>query len=188
MTDVGGWINGLYTNYLARDFVAKVIPGFILLASFMFGPPSKLRPDDFLRDLPLLAWPFIYGICLAIGFSIQAFGELTRWARIFPRGEKRGDSIPRMVKLHRTSQPWAIQQRERYVVIKEMSANVSLALIYSVILIAVSLIGPRFAIAVRLLVIALAIVMLGWYQWAQVRDQRTFELEASKDAPETDGV
>jgi len=172
-------VDRLYTNYLLRDFVAKLLPGAVFLGTVLLTPYDARLKVHSLDNLPAWTWLLLLGASLVTGFAIQAFGELTGLARIYPRNGNRNyarqQAIYRMVALHSLEKPWANLQRERYVVIKEMSATTALALLLSLAYVAVSHYAPGSVVALRLFIALGISATLLWYQGLLVRAQREFE-------------
>ena len=72
-------IDSLYTNYLLRDFLSKIIPGMILLFTiylcFFWENNSSSYLFALFIKFSLMAWISIMGVSWLIGMSIQKFGE-----------------------------------------------------------------------------------------------------------------
>ena len=178
-------IDRLYTNYLLRDFVAKLLPGAVFLGTVLLTPYDTWLKVHALDDLPAWTWLLFLGASLVTGFAIQAFGEMTGLARIYPRNGSRNytrqQAIYRMVALHSREKPWANLQRERYVAIKEMSATTALALLLSIAYVAVAYYAPGSVAAIQFF-IALAIsATLFWYQGLLATAQREYEEQVLVD-------
>ena len=85
-------LDKLYTRYLLRDFLGKIIPGLIVLSSIIVLFTSL---DYFLsyiisislRDEIIIFVIIIFGISWIMALAIQAFGETTKLIRHFPESE-----------------------------------------------------------------------------------------------------
>lgn len=126
-----GSLDRFYTNFVARDLFAKVVPGAILLLTIAWSiNDGKIDPVlAKVKDMPGWAWPFVYGICYATGFSIQSIGEilfiLSPHPRV-PRGNGYPEFLERLVDFDRlVSNERHRMARERLVVIKEMAGHVA---------------------------------------------------------------
>ena len=188
MDAASSMIDKLYTRYLLRDFVAKILPGLFVLFSAAFSLEHPFAPIAFSRRLPVWGWLLLLGLAFIAGFSVQAIGEITGWTRIYNDGPSRDSkarekAIDRMVKLQQRELPWATQQRERYVVLKEMAGNSSLALIMGIILIGLSLISSLAATIGKSIFILAAIGSFYWYNRAQAKDQSYLEEQSAKLSP-----
>jgi len=74
-------ISSLYTQFILRDFFAKIIPGSILLISIISWN-SDLRDANkiiySISKIPFVVIIFVIAISWLIGLSIQSLGEFTR--------------------------------------------------------------------------------------------------------------
>jgi len=173
-------LDRLYTTYILRDFVAKVLPGLVTVVAFAFDP---LHPNIALRHLAALppwAWPFLLGLAFIAGFALQAFGEGLGITRIYPDGptsdpNARTAGIVRMSWVFESKRPWASQQRERFVVIKEMMANFSLSILLFAAMALISYTVPTIGPIVRLALALIFLINMIRYSHIMADDQRTLE-------------
>jgi len=188
MDSGSSFLDRLYTSYLLRDFVAKILPGLLVLAACLYSPA---HPGGFLRlssHAPLWSWLIALGLAFITGFAVQAIGELIGWASIYPGGSSRDKAvrraaITRMVHLSDSRNTWVMQQRERYVVLKEMAANASFAVVLSLALVAARYISPVWGIAARAAFLLLTVGAFYWFNRVQADDQRVLEELAAADSP-----
>lgn len=177
-------LDRLYTSYWIRDGVGKALPGLILLVAAAFSP-TNAQPVLFLfGQVTPSGWVVLIVLSLAAGFGLQAFGELSGWARLYPDGpsrspDARARDIRRALALGRAGEEAAERQRERYLAIKELSANLSLSLVVGLFLVATSYLPSPLPLAGRVLVILALIGSLYWYQRVIAVDQAALEVEAA---------
>ena len=164
------------------------MPGSLLLASIL------LLPDRFLMKFTAFAahspwlWLLILGATWIAGFAIQALGELTGLVRIYPkaptRAEARDKAIARRIQVYKLNETWATQERERYVILKELSGNVALALLIALVYLGFAILAPRTVPAVRLALLLLASSILFWYNREVLGAQEDFEVAATQPPPQ----
>ena len=190
MSETDSVIDRLYTSYLLRDFVAKVVPGFLVLLSIVLSSGHDRRLLHAIQAFSFWGWFLLIGLAFSIGFLVQALGELVGWTRIYPDGSShnraaRVNAIHRMIALSRSNQPLITQQRERYVVLKEMSANFSLSIVLAFVLVGSAHLPPPVPGLTRLLLLGFSIAAFLWYNRMQVSDQRTLEEKAVEPAAQS---
>jgi len=191
---------------LARDFFAKVIPGAIVLFTIIMSSTDPPIKPESLFKLSIGAWLFLYGVCYAVGFAVQAAGEWFGWVRAYPGDETEGDFRTRLVRFSKSLEGIKKevaedykQQRERYVVIKEMAGNVSLSVAISFIIwivvslgkilpdqISISLSSAVVTQVFFIVLVVICIVALFWFQKVHQRRQRDLELKVIKEAPDNE--
>jgi len=189
MSETGSIVDRLYTSYLLRDFVAKVVPGFLILVALLLslGHQPPLPPSIF--DISFWGGSFSTGLSFLVGFLVQAIGELLGWTRIYADGSSRNKdarraAIKRMIEVARSREPAIAQQRERYVVLKEMSGNFSLAIVIGIVLLVSARLPSPVPGLVRFVLISLSLASFLWYNRMQADDQRTLEEIAAPLAEE----
>ena len=185
MDSVSSVIDRLYTGYLLRDLVAKVLPGSLVIGALAFSPRTHGISMRWLAHLPWWSWVLAIALAFIVGFAIQAIGEWTGWARIYPDGSSRDETarraaMDRMVALGSDGSTWATQQRERYVVLKEMAANVSLAAVITIVILVTTLVSPILGLVTRLVFLGSAIACFRWFNRVQASDQRYLEEQIAR--------
>ena len=76
-------IDALYSRLLLRDVFGKIVPGAIVLFTFVITLTSPEAGKNTIITLPFGAWVVVFGLAWVVGFAVQSFGE---WA--FPCGMK----------------------------------------------------------------------------------------------------
>jgi hypothetical protein len=137
--------NLVYASYAGRDFLAKVMPGFVGLALVGYILSEKLIGISDIKDIPFMAWVLILGVCYAVGFTIQRFGESFCIIRLYG-GDWDSKKYAKKVDTFFKKAPsmYHRAQRERYVVIKELYGNLAVSL------------------TIGLAVLAIRVAMSGW--------------------------
>ncbi|QGM99973.1 hypothetical protein [Methylocystis parvus] len=135
----------LYTSFLLRDFVGKIVPGSILLLAFgsLFTPVPQVvksatdrTTTHFLALVAGLAWTMVLGLQ-------NTATSLKLW-RYYPETDETGAPLSEMNAQILVEQFLQIacqaerQQYERFVVIKEATGNLYISLLLSIPLILVS--------------------------------------------------
>jgi len=169
--------DALYSSYLARDFFAKVVPGAIVIAAAVSPIYSSGSDWGKIEHIPMLAWLFAYGICWIVGFSVQAIGEASGVVRAFPGDEAEDQGRKRGVAFnasHLTQRDKA--QHERFVVIKEATGNVAVAICLAGIVSASLHVVPEWRLFLYVTFIIVVVIALHWFQKVHQRRQRDHEL------------
>lgn len=140
MSDLADIVESLYSHFLLRDIVAKVIPGFFGLVIPFLMYSNDIRP--ILRSLrsisPLALFILIYGVGLAISMIMQQLGMLLRLIKIHVWEKDSDDSdnsVARSIDAETRFLKVAIQnramlrRRERLIILKEMCGNYAMSLL-----------------------------------------------------------
>ncbi len=153
MSEISKILDQLYTNFLLRDIVAKIIPGLLLATSFILLLIDK-NPIEFkwLEDVhPFAGIAFLYGFGMMLGMLCQFIGY--RWPPcclririyVWPKGG-RGDemeaSLEKLIAFAKTTtcRPKLARKRERLLILKEMAGNYSVVCFLTVIFIIVRIV------------------------------------------------
>jgi len=146
----------LYTRFLLRDFLAKALPGFIVIGVFYLSfIHDKKTFSDVLEvvktsNITLISFMLSsYLLMFAVGMLIQFIGMQLRIVQIHPWIDPEPPRTKRTSMKERTKLslqkawsflqqnkeiPFALTQRERSAVLKEMTGNLAMA-IFIVVLI-----------------------------------------------------
>ena len=130
------FIDSLYSQFLLRDLLAKVVPGLILLlalfgffANLLSGIVFSLSVLNILITLLL-----IYGICFVLSMTIQYFGGRVGFITIYvwPSNEDKSSLEVSLAKhqellMVKDLPKTVLRQRERFTILKEMTGNFALS-------------------------------------------------------------
>lgn len=88
MGDLKDFFDSFYQKFILRDFLAKIIPGFILFSSLWWSLDSDFErlKNQIPINISFWEWVFIIGISWMLGLAIQSVGEkfcITPYPRIF---------------------------------------------------------------------------------------------------------
>ena len=190
MPELSDFFESLYAQFVLRDILAKVVPGFLALYSILLAfSPEPMCLIGPLRDLPEIALLVLaYAVSFMVGMFIQHFfsriglTEIHVWPGIggITRAEMSLHIAHSFSKRTQSSSNSHVARiRERLAILKEMSANYAGA----VILIDISLLArctiarqpyPSAVLAVTPILAALAIFLV-WQNRFHAREQRTWE-------------
>jgi hypothetical protein len=180
-------INSLYNSFLMRDFFGKALPGSILL--FLLTLPEKSTFDvnrylSGVSSLPVWMIVVLYGFSVILGFFVQSIGEMTGWYRNMVKGETEEDFIERQAKIKMDEKVSAVnrQQRERYIVIRDLCSNFSLSLTVSSLIFIAWYYANGWFWVVRVLMVIIVILSLNWYGRKHVVRQRNSEMSSLRVA------
>jgi hypothetical protein len=131
----------LYTRFLLRDIIAKNVPALLLfVVIFQASDLSIEDTEPYLKPLreifstssvySFVCVALLYAIGFAVGILLQGFGEFIRLVRIHPWDGPSGRvkqslMVAHMFLANTKDNEIARQQRERFIVLKEMTGNLS---------------------------------------------------------------
>ena len=134
-------VDAIYSRFLLRDMVGKVVPGSILLLTII---GSYLEKDDvfkLLEKIGFFAALMLFSLAWVTAFSIQSFGEHLGLIRYFPKKgeENAGDDrfnryYQKIILFNKNATPLERMERERLLVIRESCGNTYVALVFSFII------------------------------------------------------
>lgn len=139
MNGLGSLLENLYRQFILRDLLAKIMPGFIVIGSTAsFLSFSIQRLVRFTATLNFWQWLLLFAFAWVIGFFAQHAGilagilsdETHRLERQNPGGIKERFRIK--VEISRWSNEEFRKVLERAIVIKETCGNTAMALLYTV--------------------------------------------------------
>jgi hypothetical protein len=174
MSEISDFFESLYSNFILRDILAKVLPGLIGLVSLviLFVPKSLHLLRHVFTNLDLLSIVIIYGISFMFGMLIQFLGMLTPFIVIYvwkddSRWLTREKSLSKAVEFQKAASKDCnlLRQRERFAVLKEMASNYSVAVflifiaVIRVVIFPVSGYRPQ-AIPISILCITIVIILI----------------------------
>jgi|GEM_PF-6975263 len=169
-------LDSLYSTFLARDLFAKVIPGSLILYTVL-NAISVNGSSGTLKDLNIIGWLIFFGISWTIGFAVQGIGECTSLHRPNPRNENYEVFLKRKSDfINNTGIPQeARNNRERFVVIKETTANLGTSLIILIIFNFFVYKFPEQKEIIAYILVAIIAIILLWYHAVHRERQRDFE-------------
>lgn len=188
MSDVGEVVTSLYDKLILRDFLAKVLPGIIvMLAIYVAWFSTALSPATTIMHLSQASvglWVIVVGLGWFAGMAVQATGEAIRVIRPFSRKTASSDFIKDLVAVQ-NSIPRLQQGYERYVIIKEACGNASLSILVAVIFITLrAWYGQPLSAGWLTLVAILAAAALLRMHWVHLERQREWTTAALARQPE----
>lgn len=183
----------LYEKFFMRDFMGKLGPGAVVLV--MVGYLLCGEGFDISRTPIALLWiaglPFAY----MIGLSIQILSELLgvhsasprpRYIVFFPKQYPENEDLNRRTTLigKATDTQWTVnakEQRERFVVLKEASGNMSMAVFIGLVLAWSGLGGVNISIFLNVAGIVVVVVLYLSHRIHASR-QATYETNVLEEA------
>jgi hypothetical protein len=111
------FFDSLYTRFILRDFLGKIVPGAALILALAAQFSSWTAVVAFLNKLNTGAWIVGLGVAWIVGLAIQSLGETLGLFIYWPR--KVSDSVERMVKFDQRASDGMRHQVERLRVMKE---------------------------------------------------------------------
>jgi hypothetical protein len=129
-------VDNVYRQFILRDFLGKIVPGSVFLASvlLLFLSPERLVIAS--NDLSTWVWLLLLGISWACAFAIQSFGERIGLIRYWA-GLSDEEAYCKMVEFNKTASASDKQIFERFVVIKEACGNLAVSLSASIMILIV---------------------------------------------------
>ena len=188
MSDLSEFFESLYSHFILRDVLAKVIPGLIGLAAVLSLIMPRIAPRFLsqFRHLDLIAVVITYGVAFMFGMLLQYLGTRLPFLTIHVwEGDEKHTSV--QVSLGNAAKfmeaakerPGLLRQRERLAILKEMSANYATALVLPLLCalrLAFGLVrGNSQQATVVALVLAIGIVALVFQNRFHSMEQRAWE-------------
>lgn len=132
MSEISDFFNLLYRKFFMRDFLAKIVPGFILLFLPVITYKVYIQKNAAIEiiDAPIWIVPFFIGIFWLIGFSIQGIGDVTGSIQYWDRLKipKRSDWYTKYRNAQGKDKD--IGDFERFIFIREALGNFFLSLFF----------------------------------------------------------
>ena len=184
------FFDSLYSQFLLRDLLAKVVPGLIslyaALSLFIREPESLLA--HLARTSVIQVLVIAYGLSFMVMLLLQFLAERIGLISIFvwrKKSEKRIVSVKRSLakarafELQNDGKDLILRQRERFVVLKEMAGNYGISLLLLAIAVFARLLVARPRAQLWLLcalttLIAAGIVLL-WQNRSYAEEQLIWE-------------
>jgi hypothetical protein len=178
MTEVSKAVELLYTQFLLRDIVAKVIPGGLvsLIILHRLIPNGQQFIDDILKYPVLIAIIFIYGIGFMVGMLIQFIGMSCNMIQIHPWAPKDG-----LTREHRSLQmahvffskakgnAAVLRVRERFAILKEMGGNFGMSFLLIAIVLIIDPLINQTSLSLTTIIGSLSLVALSLVLFRQNR-------------------
>lgn len=75
MNELAAFFNAFYSQFVLRDFMAKMVPGGVVLLSCCLALSGPQTIIGFAEQAPLWPWIFVAGISWLVGIGIQGLGS-----------------------------------------------------------------------------------------------------------------
>lgn len=161
LDDDKGFFDKIYSRFILRDFFAKIVPGFTLLAALFACLTSPVAALNYLKEMSFFGAVLTFGVSWIIGIAIQGFGEKWGLIRYFPKDQDNKKYLTDSVEFVKESSSREKQQRERFIVIKEACGNSYLSIAISLLLLIVSFLWSlRFCFAKKVLPIFTGLLVI----------------------------
>ena len=145
----------LYSQFLLRDILAKAVPGFLALLALSSIAPHSASPR-FLWHSPipdLILLVVLYGVSFMFGMLLQYVGKLLHllqfhvWKPSPPKSREEASlaKLQDFLSLP-DSRVRLVRQRERFVILKEMSATYGLVALFALTLIILRIITGSLSV------------------------------------------
>jgi hypothetical protein len=177
MSNIGDSIKYLYEKFILRDLLSIVAPGFIVSLSILLFPFSLTQILSFLKEIPFLIYIPIYGVIFIVGFAIQCFGARCRIIRFHNRVTDK-NYYKKLVGFLKATKDNNIMRDnwERFVVLKQMCGNGSLAIFISALLILTnSRIQPKIPLVIEIVPPLALSAFLLWSHYVHLNRQMDWE-------------
>lgn len=130
---MSSFINNLYTKFLLRDILAKAVPGFLVLAYLFHG---KIPTVYLKHGLPkIVVITVLYGLSFMTGMFLQFLGMIKigkfSLISIYVHDNDQEKSIVKQLEFFNATKKrdGLRSQRERFVILKNMSGTFSIAIL-----------------------------------------------------------
>ncbi len=126
---MSGFFDNLYRKFLLRDILAKAVPGFLLLAYLFHDKIPANYPKHGFPEIVVVA--VLYGLSFMTGMLLQFLGSQFRIIKIYVHEGDRNKSLKYLREFlgDKDNKENLSTQRERFVILKNMSGTYAMALI-----------------------------------------------------------
>ena len=204
MRELSDLFESLYSHFILRDVLAKVLPGLIGLASIVsfFAPRPLIHLRSHLPEPGLTTVAILYGIGFMVGMLIQYLGALAPFIHIHVwREDTRRMTVETSLSRAAQFQKAAsgnqvlLRQRERFAVLKEMAANFAASLLLALLAVVRYGVfnrgGPEphgIALGILLAAIIVALVFQNRFHAIEQRtwEERVIRLFSGNDSTQND--
>lgn len=166
----------LYTKFLLRDVLAKAVPGFLVLAYLFHNriPVAYLK-----HDLPeIVVITVLYGLSFMTGMLLQFLGARFRLIRIHVHNNDVEATLINLKEFLDNPQVTdrIRQQRERFVILKEMSGTYSTAVFPIALIEFVKFLVHRLdSLLISMAILFILVFVLAWQNRFHACEQKTWE-------------
>ncbi len=168
-----------YEHYCLHDVFAKIIPGSVFLYPILLVVKPGLKIEGFFSSLIFI------GVAWIISFAIGTFGTKIRIIKDVPSGLSESDWHKLMVDFINLKDEKLMVRRNRYVVIKEATGNLAVALLSNIIFLLYLLIfSPQSLHSLKisawplLVIITIISVLCIYANWVHADRQYSFMKQA----------
>lgn len=152
MNDIVTIFDAFYSKFVLRDFLAKIVPGLILLASIAISlAPSISFIITYVVSMSFWCWIAIFGMAWIASFAVQSFAEKYGFIRYYPEELDETRYYNEQITFSEISSILEKQIVERFKVIKEACGNSYVTLSIALILLAMDRILDTLSSGVPLL-------------------------------------
>ena len=165
MSELSEAIDSVYSKFVMRDLLSFITPGAAVVGAVSL---SIFQPSDistFLEKASIGVYVLLFGICYMFGFAVQSFGAQMGLIKFYdpkdiPEAAKDNGRMrtregmeavwAHLVKFNIVANKESKEQRERLVILKQMSGNCAVAMLIATVLFAIKAILVLFSITVSL--------------------------------------
>jgi hypothetical protein len=174
MSEIGDGIQYLYSKFIMRDLLSFVTPGAIIVGTLFLIHWDFSYDMNFFKSIPYILYIPSFGVLYIVGFAVQCLGaeffpiikfhyyktDIEHY-RVLAELQKRGEK--------------AIQQHERFVVLKQMCGNGGFAIFIAGVLLIINLWIPILSSWALGIMVLLLIISLFKGHYVHVQRQKDWE-------------
>jgi hypothetical protein len=154
-------IDAIYSRFVLRDALGKMVPGSILLATII-GSNIPWPPNiDLIKAVPVWAWLGFFGISWIVAFGLQSLGEKVKLIQYLPKCTDVDTWYSKYMQFRMNAKTEGLREHERMVVIMEACGNAAIALGASFVFLLIKLLFDLVAGKATLSTLKTALPSLG---------------------------
>jgi hypothetical protein len=133
LKEIFSYINAIYSSFVLRDFLGKIIPGSVfLITGILYTIDISYIGKSFQYLENFWIWIIFIGISWLTGLAIQGLGTRTGLISPFPKDEaNQKDGEVKYQSFAEKSNSVEFKIHERYVVLREACGNGYVSLLFS---------------------------------------------------------
>lgn len=156
--------DSLYSSFIARDFFAKVLPGSVVISALVYSTYGEKLDFEQLQKIPTFIWFLVYGQCWIFGFFVQGLGERLNILRVSPEDESNAQYHARISDFIVSARNNVDRlQRERFLIIKEATGNMAVAVLMGLLIVLQQLFVPQWRTVLHAVLAVLGTYILLWF-------------------------
>ncbi|MBN2591980.1 MAG: hypothetical protein JXA81_00630 [Sedimentisphaerales bacterium] len=122
------FVDTIYSRFVLRDALGKMVPGSILLVTIIGSSVPWPPKVDLIKTVPVSVWIGFFGLSWIVAFGLQSFGEKVKLIQYLPKCADLETWYNKYMQFRMKAKIEGVREHERMVVIMEAYGNAAIAL------------------------------------------------------------